>query len=270
MPLNELWKMVGGRQEKSAEPNFDEIELYLSAPRFFSRGFRLRRSSKRSNHRIGGQSQSPVPKCGTCGAALSLFANLDATDHRLKGNHLLKRLPFYYCCSCPGPVYYRVQANGRVTPIPAKAAQYEECPFESQPRELPSGYLELREIPEELARTMLIAQEPNQFQELTKNELREIAAVLGRKPQGRWDLYFSQVGGAPITYQGGDEGKPGSCPNTKCPNRRRRKREFEYRRLAVLDLWNDTFWLRKPKDALQIVFHICPGCFTVAAKYTCT
>jgi hypothetical protein len=201
-----------------------------------------------------------------------LFANLDATDPRLRGEHSLRRLPLYYCCSCPGPVYYRVLPRGGTKVVPAEAEAYDECPFDGWPHVLPSGYLTLHQVTAEVDGAIVAARRDAGFASLSKSQLQAIADVLGRKPGGQWDLYFSQLGGYPRSFQGGDEGKPDKCPNLSCPIRRRRRQEFKYRPLAVLDLWYDQFWGPHDAmhDALQIVYHICPGCFCISAKYTCT
>ena len=238
---------------------------------FFDTAYRLQKSIKPTRHRLGGR-RAIDPKCAICRTPLVLFADFDATDPRLEGAHSLRRLPLYYCCSCPGPVYYRVLDNGGVKVVPAKAEPYDECPFTNPPRLLPSGYLQLCPVPTEVEAAIIAARKDNGFESLSASQLRDIAKVLGRKPRGRWSLYFSQLGGYPRSFQGGDEGKPPSCPNLSCPNRRRRRQEFKYRPLAVLDLWERRFWgpRKAMLDALQIVFHICPGCHCIAAKYTCT
>src|SRR5688572_18498910 len=254
-------------------PDFDYEEYRReTSTAFFNTAYRLQKSIKPTGHRLGGRQQAIAPKCAICRTPLVLFADFDATDPRLQGAHSLRRLPLYYCCSCPGPVYYRVLANGGVKVVPAEAEPYDECPFTNRPRLLPSGYLQLRPVPTEVEAAIIAARKDNGLESLSTSELRGIAKVLGRTPRGRWSLYFSQLGGYPRSYQGGDEGKPDACPNVSCPNRRRRRQEFKYRPLAVLDLWEDRFWgpRKTMPDALQIVFHICPGCHCIAAKYTCT
>jgi hypothetical protein len=221
---------------------------------------------------------SPQAKCGLCKAPLVLFADFDATDQQLRGDHGLSRLPLLYCCSCPGPVHYLVSNSGDVTTIPSEE-QYigdllgddfidEECPFTDRPKVIPKGYLTLIEISAELDRLIVPALTTEGFAALTPSDKQKLAALLGREPVGRWEMYFSQIGGYPNSYQG-DEGKPDVCPNPECPLRLKRGQEFQYRPLAVLDLWDDEFW-GLDKDALQIVYHICPGCMCISAQYTCT
>jgi len=251
------------------ETDFDPIDFYRETPRFLEAGFRLQKASKRTRHRLGGRSQSPAPVCAACNTPLIQFADLDARDKLLHNDYPFKRLPLYYCCSCPGPVYYRVTKTGDVEVLRSKRELYEEAPFENPPNVLGSGFLSIRKIGSEAEDAIFAAHKENGFETLSKSQRAAISSVLGRSAKGRWDVYFSQLGGLPLSYQG-DEGKPGICPNTECKIRRRKREEHKYRPLAVLDLWNDHFWGIKPLDAVQIVYHICPGCFCISAKYTCT
>jgi len=244
-----------------------ELNRQLDIP-FLATPYRLVKSKRPTRHQLGGQMKSEIPKCSICNNALVLFANLDATDSRLKGEHSLNRLPLLCCCSCPGPVHYHVNRSAKIRVLPAKVEAYDECPFTSWPHALSKGYLSLVRISDQADRALIKASFTEGFEALDAGELAAISHVLGRKPAGRWDCYFSQIGGYPNSYQGG-EGKPDICPNVRCPIRRRRRAEFRYRPLAVLDLWHDRFWGHR-SDALQIVYHICPGCFSISAKYTCT
>jgi hypothetical protein len=253
-------------------PEIDWLDRYRQTPRFVPTGYRLQKASRKTQHRLGGSPRAGSPPCGACGMPLVLFADLDATDRRLRGNYGLKRLPLYYCCSCPGPVYYLIRPNGNVEVVKSKPDIYEEAPFENPPRSLQPGYLTLKPISAGAETSIFKSVKSvklDQFKSLSKSQLAEISKILGRKPRGPWDLYFSQIGGAPLSFQG-EEGKPDHCPNRNCEFRRRKREEFQFRLLAVLDLWNDKFWLIKPLDAVQIVYHICPGCNCVSAKYTCT
>lgn len=260
-------QVLSPKRTHAEELELAEIERELTIP-FFRQGYRLQKSTKRTGHRLGGRFQPKPPHCAICDQPLVLFANLDATDARLKGDHSLKRLPLFCCCSCPGPVHYQVNKRAGVRMLPAEAEPYDECPFTDWPRVIRSGYLSLVTISEEADHAFLKASSSEGFEALSATELGAISYVLGRKPKGRWDCYRSQIGGYPSSFQGG-EGKPVICPNARCPVRRRRRDEFRYRPLAVLDLWSDRFWGHR-SDALQIVYHICPGCFSISAKYSCT
>jgi len=254
----------------SAENGRDrsKLEVNLQTPRFLPVGYRIQKSTRRTRHLLGGD--SPSAACGACGTPLILFANLDAADQRLRNDHKLKRLPLYYCCSCPGPVFYQVSGNGNVQVLPSRNEPYDEAPFENPPNALRPGFLTLKLIRAELETAIFkVVAGSDEFKSLTKSQLSEISSVLGRKPRGRWEMYFSQVGGLPLSFQG-EEGMPDICPNRSCTYRRRKRAEFKFRPLAVLDLWNDNFWQVKPLDAVQVVFHICPGCHCISAKYTCT
>jgi len=255
--------------KSSVDPEIDWLQMYLETPRFFATGYRLCKTSKRTRHRLGGRPPKPNPACAACGEPLVLFASIDTTDKQLQSEYPLAHLPLYYCCSCPGPVYYQVTKAGKVKSYAVKREPYEEAPFENPPQELSPGYMRLKAIRAELESPIFNAIKQDGFDLLTKSQLAEISAVLGRKPAGRWEMYFSQVGGVPLSFQG-DEGKPDICPNIGCRYRRRRRGEYKYRPLAVLDLWSDSFWGIKPLDAVQIVYHICPGCYCISAKYTCT
>jgi len=246
-----------------------EALLGWFSPPFIAQSYRIAKSPRRTAHRLGGRARSSAPTCGICGKDLVLFADLDGTDRRLRADYPLKRLLLYYCCSCPGPVHYRVTKSGGVKVFQDTREASEEAPFDNPPVSLTRGYLRLDEIDADTLKILQTAESTEGFNSLNRNERKQIAETLGRMPGGRWDCYFSQLGGYPNSFQGG-EGVPGMCPNPKCPYRRRRRHEFRFRPLAVLDLWSDTFWGIKPADAVQIVYSICPGCYCIAAKYTCT
>src|SRR5262249_14522732 len=160
----------------------------------------------------GGTLDGQAPKCSSCGKALLLFANFDVSDLPLKVSYPAARLPLYYCCSCPGTVYYRISKAGKVIALPSENAPCEEAPFEAPPEVLAAGHLRLKPIDAAIEAPIYDAMVSNAFESLGDSQLATITAVLGRKPAGRWDLYFSQLGGVPLSYQG-DEGKPSSCPN---------------------------------------------------------
>jgi hypothetical protein len=246
----------------------DWLALYSETLRFLPTGYRLQTTTEKTRHRMGGRRRTGSPSCGCCGTPLILFADLDASDRLLRGDHQLTRLPLYYCCSCPGPVYYQIADDGDVRVIPSKRERWDETPFE-KPAAVQAGYLTLKPINPEIEKPIYSAVKLDGFDSLTKAQLGEISTLLGRRPRGRWEMYFSQVGGVPISFQG-DEGKPRFCPNRDCDYRLKRREEFKFRPLAVLDLWNDHFWLVNRQHAVQIVYHICPGCHCVSAKYTCT
>ena len=264
--VQETLRELGLSDAESASPanelKIDWLRLYLETPRFLSTGYRLQKTSRKTRHHLGGGTGGPP--CGACGTPLILFADLDATDQRLSGDHSLQRLPLYYCCSCPGPVYYQIESNGKASAIPSHAHESEEAPFENPPKFLRAGFLNLTPISAGAERAIFMAVKQDGFDSLSKSQMAEIATILGRRPRGRWEMYFSQIGGVPLTFQG-EEGMPDICPNRRCPIRRRRRDEFKYRPLAVLDLWNDDFWPIKPLDAVQIVFHVCPGCLCISA-----
>jgi hypothetical protein len=236
---------------------------------FLATGYRIQKSTKPTRHRMGGRLRSEKPCCTVCGKPCVLFANLDATDRRLRGDYPFQRLPLYCCCACPASLHYRMEQSGRVQVLPSKAEEYEECPFSDWPAEMPRGFLSLVEISPETDQALTKALLQEGFETLTTTERKAISRILGRKPSHSVDVYLSQIGGYLNSFQGGEEGKPDRCPNRSCTVRRRKRLEFQYRPLAVLDLWNDRFW-GDPQDALQIVYHICPGCFSISAKYTCT
>src|SRR5262249_5684657 len=142
-------------------------------------------------------------------------------------------------------------------------------PFENPPKLLRPGFLALKPIGATVETAIFRAVKQGGFDSLSKPEMTKISKLLGRRPRGSWEMYFSQVGGVPLSFQG-DEGMPRICPNRRCPTRRKRRDEYKFRPLAVLDLWHDSFWPIKPLDAVQIVFHICPGCLCISAQYTCT
>ncbi len=236
-------------------------------PPFFENAFRIQVSTSKSRHKRGGRSRI-IPNCSVCGIKLIQFANFDCTMKGLKGALPFSRLPLYYCCSCPGPVYYQFDSNNETVVFRTKREAYDEAPFSNPPDHLEAGFLELIAITKSAEEAIKSSQANEGFKKLKPEQLQELTHLIGRKPAGRWDLYFSQIGGYPQSYQG-DEGVPDACVNSKCKFRRRRRFEFQYRVFAVLDLWNDQFW-NVSNDAAQIVFSICPGCFTIAAKYTVT
>lgn len=237
---------------------------------FLDRAFRLKKATGLSRHVLGGRGQMPAPGCGACQNPLMLFANLDAKSREISCPDGLSRIPLYYCCRCPGPVYYTVDRGGRIAPIRTRLTTGEEAPFANPPGQLPRGGLTLIPISEELNEAITVRFSGIHFGQLSKSQLKEIVKLTGKRPIDWFDMHFSQLGGFPRAYQGGEESTPRICPNKNCPIRRRTRTEFKYRPLAVLDLWNDKFWRITPLDAVQIVFSICPGCFTIAAKYTCT
>jgi hypothetical protein len=268
MELPDLMKLVSNLEGDRPATKFNAFEFFQSKPRFVSQGFRIRKTSNRTRHRMGGQCQLSAPACGSCGTSLVFFADIDFADKRFSIANL-GRLPLLYCCSCPGPVQYQVISGKRINVFPLKREPYEEAPFERPPVSLPRAYLSLTEISEEAESAILTAKGEDRFDSLTKPQRKLIESVLGRRPDSRWDIYFSQIGGYPLSFQD-DEGLPDRCPNRDCPNHRRKMDGSRYRKLAVLDLWNDDFWGIKPLDAVQIVFNICPACHSIAAKYTCT
>jgi len=249
--------------------DFDPLEMQLETPRFLATGFRIEKATKKTKHRLGGSPVPKTPDCAACENPLILFAEFDGSDKLFGGNLPVNRLPLYYCCSCPGPIFYQVGNNGKIKVLRSTREPYEEAPFENPPKALAPAYLSLRPIDAEEEEAVFAAHRKAGFDALGETQVAAISRVLGRKAKERWDVYFSQLGGLPLSYQG-EEGKPSVCPNKGCRFRRRKRAEFAFRPLAVLDLWNDRFWGLKPLDAVQIVYHICPGCFCISAKYTCT
>ena len=248
--------------------SWPEVRGWFTPP-FMETAFRLKKSKHKTTHRLGGHGPSPTPQCGGCGTALVLFADLDATDGRLRGDHPFTRLPLFYCCSCPGPIYYCVDQRD-ISVIASPPDRYEEAPFNDPPTALPPGFLSLESISAEMEGIIeTVFRKQDGYESLTRGQKQSLNELLGRRSRMMWDPFFSQLGGFLTTYQGG-ESLPDICPNTGCPFRRRKKKEFKYRPLAVLDLWSDHFWGITPADAVQIVYSVCPGCFCIAAKYTCT
>jgi len=236
----------------------------------FPTAYRLRKSGSRTRHRLGGVIEKPAPKCGGCGAGLLLFADLDATDPVLAGDHPFQRLPLYYCCSCPGPVFYQVAPNGTASPFAVESDGGEEAPFEEPPKSLAKSFLTLEEIPPATLEIVEIARRRDGLETLNKSQRVLLRALLGRRPDAPCDVTFSQIGDCTFSYQGLEELRDVRCPNKECPNRRRTRPESRYRPLAVLDVWNDPFWDIKPLDAVEIGFGVCPGCFCIRSKYGCT
>lgn len=235
---------------------------------FCERAFRITKAEGRTRHMLGGRTKAAAPSCGACQRPLLRFANLDAKA--IAEVCEFARLPLYFCCHCPGPVYYTLNGHGLITTIRTRPSIGEEAPFQDSPSELPRGYVKLIPIGAVLNEAISNRFSGVSFELLPGSLLKEITKLMGQKPTGWSNMYFSQFGGFPRSYQGGREGTPRICPNNRCAIRRRTKPEFKYRPLAVLDLWNDKFWGIKPLDAVQVVYSICPGCKTIAAKYTCT
>ncbi len=263
-------ELSASRRRTQSEPlDLDWFGLSRECPPFFDQAYRLRKSKKRTAHRLGGKRSGKSPRCNGCDSPLVLFVDLDLRRPPFAAEFPIDRLPLYYCTACPGPVYYIVNSTGAVQPVPATEDDGDENPFSKPLPKLPAAYCELIKVPPELERPVFDAIKGEGHKSLTAEQLRQFTRILGRKTAGRWDMYFSQVGSYPISFQG-EEGLPVRCPNRSCSHRRRKSANSGFRPLAVLDLWNDRFWGFKRHDALQIVYHICPGCHCISAKYTCT
>src|SRR5262245_3212001 len=82
MELPELMKLVSNLERDRPVTEFNPLDFFRSKPRFLSQGFRIRKTSNRTRHRMGGRCRLPAPACGSCGTSLILFADIDFTDKR--------------------------------------------------------------------------------------------------------------------------------------------------------------------------------------------
>ena len=252
--------------------------LWRESRRFVASGMRLTKTTDRkTSHFAGGPATHARSKCPGCGKRWTLLWDLDLSDPLIPdyvrdGFAPAERLPCYICWQCVA-ASYRVTSNARVQPFAfdsdSEDLLEDETPFVDSPNELPRREIAFERIPSTID-ALLSLEDIVGLDELDPAARRAIDGYYGEPMTSGWNLSLSQFGGQPLPYQGH---KHLVCPNSKCPTAQLSypygDSNFRYlmKEMALIH-FDDEPELKK--HCFQLLYSVCPVCFSLRAGYRCS
>lgn len=230
-------------------------------------------TDERFTHTFGGPARHKGTTPLGCELPLHLIYTIDTADpsfpFQLPG---IRHLPLYY--SFPynaGACGYRVKSENEIQVLYMETKKLEpDFPYQNYPREFPERRVSLVPLTYEQHKTLVYYLEADK--EGLNAEDREWITEEMRYP-------FTQIGGIHKMWQG--------IPNVACPNRDCSNSKYNCFMEVFAVVWNEPhkgifLWEHpEPKRYLwqkegsfycdvQVIFQICPKCFSIHACNRCT
>lgn len=233
-------------------------------------GFRVKPYARETGHWQGGAVQHKGAQCKACKRPLMLLWEFDCTVPELHGKFKsLKRLPLYYCPRCSCELSYSIEGESKIHIHRCRGeVQSSDFPYRDYPEYFLRRSIELEEIPNKVEKLLWLAHYvwgPDLFlikecSWFTPGDRAILNEWIGWEFQDRGQLHCDQFLGLPYLIQGRQK--------TRCPNRRCGSREMK----ILATIWSNTcdgsLPLWEPSGAndnhwVQVVFHICEGCYAI-------
>jgi hypothetical protein len=222
------------------------------------------------DHWQGGKPRHKDAKCPSCARPFLLLWDLNCRDPRFlrarrPAFQHLDRLPFYYCWRCGSDVFYQVRNAKSVEVFPAEEGPEHSPPYSSYPRSFDRRPLELAPLTsappafERLAGKSIFDAVPRQLKSSIENWLGHPVTLF-------FDVHWHEFGGEPFEWQGPETVQ---CPNQNCARVGRPMKILA----SICDdpVGGLPMVCREGpfNRGVQVVYHICPNCFTVRAANRC-
>jgi hypothetical protein len=251
--------------------------LWRSSRRFVSQPLRILPARDAKSHFTGGPSVHKGSECPNCKKRMTLFWNLDLNDPLIPeyvraGFAPATRLPFYICLQCVA-ASYAVLTDAKVKTFPfdheTDFLKADETPFQNASAEVERRPIAMTRVPTTIDALLSLADVIG-HDELDEGAKRTLDAYLGEKVTTDWDLPISQFGGTPLPNQGH---RNRVCPNSKCLASKLEhpygdwEQSFLMKEMALID------WKGEPilsEHCFQLLYTVCPICFSIRAEYRCS
>jgi len=253
----------------------DFHELWRISRRFFARPLRVSAAKDQAEHFTGGASSHTGCKCQKCEKPLMLLWDIDLCDKLVpefvrRGYAPATRLPLYICWQCVAASYAvlsdtKMQVFDDLTDY----LTAEETPFQDPSNKVERRSIALSPIPSTVDALLSLADVVG-LDALDDSARKTLDAYLGEEVTSEWDLPISQLGGAPLAYQGH---RNLVCPNPKCPANRLK---HPYGELEVPFLMKDLAMIHQTDEPVlaahcfQLLYSVCGICFSIRAEYRCS
>ncbi len=231
----------------------------------------------RFGHSFGGSHSTQGAWCPNCDKPLMLHLTLDLRDLRLRFrdvNRTSPRLQLFYCMRCALSWYdfsYQVIDQDSIRIIEAYRGPLQTDDWiegGAGVDEFRSRPIALSPIPARLQQLWDRLNSLRRDEELTREEFADLKALTAGyafpvAASFTSDYYFvNQVGGRPLLCQGIDDP---DCP--KCGEGHSRSDRMYFLACLYNDAQNR---LRVAYECTQVIFFLCPVCFTVKVVHRCT
>jgi hypothetical protein len=259
--------------------NKREFQKFVKSYVFMIPGYRIKMSNApRGDHWIGGKTYHEGAECPTCNRPLLLILDINCSDSLFviqseSAFRDLERLPLYYCWGCGGDRSYRVESPTQIRVFGSRDRRRirRAFPYAPYPSHLKKRRVRLDAFPAKI-KAWLNSWQGFDGNSLSSTERQQISRFLGHKVSCMFDLWNHQLGGLPMLIQGPEQH---ACPYPRCG--RHKSGEFMKILAAVHNDPEGGFPLVERRANrnhhanfwVQIVYHICPECFTIHAGNRC-